>query len=651
MTINSINQLFLATLIFAVTSLFGITASARPLANDTNNLKAPLVDWNNGLQAVHLVQKWLKNGHVPGSAGSRKIMVTGLIGVKVTFRVQGATAGWAAAYVKRDIAVANSNLPVNLLIPLKQAAQAAFHKLKSQLGNARFNAIKKGIKNQVAIPEISDIANNIMVDIQLGHDLQKIRLPKNAKPGMLVHRFSPDWNGLMMLIGPADFNQYAPEKLSDASFIWPATAQSHNLGPNMQIISLLHQQDLDLKDLKNVARPGGARLWRFKVVHVLQPAKNMPVMPLVRGNVLLPMHSISSATLANIADNITAALHDRFLPGKQAVRGAYQPSTGQFKPAVAGPRATALACYALSIRAKQLLDLNPSNAQAKKMADLALKTVEKTIEQNKTSRAYPAALALGLLTLCDTPSYGVRTNLRNYLGQRIFKLVQNNSASSPAVAALLTASLAGWYEHTRAAQTRDAVAQSMQTLWKQMFKNPAVPALQWLMIAHQKMRRTGYTLDAKEAQKIHKLIKRLITTLIKRQITTAPGNGPADVVGGYQLRGLPSGAPPTPTWRTAQVMSIITLGLGTKGVATKNDRIPWVLSAGLAARFIGQLMVAPPSCWYINDKNQAMGNIRISPWDNNMPISPTAMSLFAVVQLQQLLNQVPSTSSTQLNKH
>jgi hypothetical protein len=68
-----------------------------------------------------------------------------------------------------------------------------------------------------------------------------------------------------------------------------------------------------------------------------------------------------------------------------------------------------------------------------------------------------------------------------------------------------------------------------------------------------------------------------------------------------------------------------------------NDRLEWILSAGLGTRYLAQLMFASPSCFYVRSPDDALGGVRQMLWDNRLSIPPTAMSLLAALELEQTL--------------
>ncbi len=120
--------------------------------------------------------------------------------------------------------------------------------------------------------------------------------------------------------------------------------------------------------------------------------------------------------------------------------------------------------------------------------------------------------------------------------------------------------------------------------------------------------------------------------------------GPADVIGGFELEPAPVGTPPAPNWRTAQLLAFLSICLREDGITADRDALGWVLNAGLAARFIAQLMMDEASAYYVRSLPDAIGGVRMALWDNQLGLAPTALSLLACVQLQETLDHYTPVS-------
>lgn len=613
----------------------------------SGKLAAPLVDWNDAKQAQALVRQWLVQGKVPTKA-SGSIKVSGVIGIRITLRTLGVMAGKGDAYRRHLSTLVNHVGPAVDMTPLiKQAARHAFASVRNHLKDLQLRAMLTGNNGQmVKLPKLSEIADRLQIGVQVATQLTAIHVPTGAKSGAIFHMFAPDYHGLRMT-GAHGQGQ---------AFIWPATALARNVDPESQLYRLLSRIGLGPGALDTIARPGGPKLQRFDVIQVVRPRVGMPVMHLIRGNELLPAHSITGPTLDDIAQRLTGALRQRIIPGEQVLRGTYHPTTQMFDPAVASNRSAGLACYALTVQAAHRLSEGSHDDEAKAFAHSALSIVQRMAGTGSGKHLSPAAGALVLMTMVDSPVGGVDKAVRDRLAHWLMGLAnakggfhlagKKQAALSSATEALITAALAQWYARTRDAAAGKIVSRSLQAVWQQMQKNVNISALPWLMIAQNKagdLLKADGLAGSRQAVAAREVgLAKLVSALVNRQVETVPAAGPADVVGGYQLTTIPQGAPPTPDWHSAEVLTFISAALRNKAVTRGQDQLGWILSAGLGVRFIGQLMIAQPSCFYIQDQQDAMGAVRVALWNNRLPVSATAMSLLGVTTLQDMLASTAS---------
>src|SRR5439155_25577164 len=117
-----------------------------------------------------------------------------------------------------------------------------------------------------------------------------------------------------------------------------------------------------------------------------------------------------------------------------------------------------------------------------------------------------------------------------------------------------------------------------------------------------------------------KTLAELELAVIGKQVVGPPREGPADVIGGFDLAVNAGSRPPAPNWSTAPVLAFLADTLADEALAPKSARVPVLVSCGLAARFLGQLMFDEPSCFYVRSKKDALGGIRPALWDNTLSL-------------------------------
>ncbi|HEX7011029.1 MAG TPA: hypothetical protein VF184_13685 [Phycisphaeraceae bacterium] len=624
----------------------GLPAQAQTPAGDASPsaqaMTAPLVDGSHALQAHYWVESWLREGQVPSEV-EVSAPVTGLFGLCVTLRTDGITLGTGQAFHPSPRADAPS-AAVDLVPLLQQAAQEALAQTLEKLKDAQLRAVVEGRgATPLTPPRIEQLADRIAVDIQIGHRLQTIHVPAEAPPDQVFGTFAPGYHGLRM---PAPTGQEAEEAV-----IWPATALAMNTSPQSQLVQLLDKRGHRPRlDLPLVARPGGITLQRFDVIHVVRPRPSQPAMQLVRGNALLPTHPIDGRTLDEMALRLAKHLEQRFTTSG-LVRGTYQPSRNQYDPPVASPEEVALACYAMTRHCKYLLTLRTEDASlqgsARRTLAVATDQARHMLEQNQVE---PATAALVLLTLVDTPVPAGAQAMRDRLGQHLLELANRQPLvqdRQEATHALVTAALAAWYAQTRDASLGKVVQQRIDQLWQHAQGSPNVHALPWFMLAHERVAHLLAGSDPALAQTLAQQqqgIATLLTKLSEQQVIEPPVLGPPDVIGGFELHRGPAGSPPNPDWRTAPLTAFLAIALREPGITQGRDVIGWLLTAGMATRFLGQLIIDDPSCYYIQSPADALGGVRLTLWNNELGVAPLAMSLLAVTELQETQTQLASFS-------
>lgn len=148
-----------------------------------------------------------------------------------------------------------------------------------------------------------------------------------------------------------------------------------------------------------------------------------------------------------------------------------------------------------------------------------------------------------------------------------------------------------------------------------------------------------------EGEALHRrrleVVSRVLRQLRRCQVTE-PALGPDDVVGGVDLYSTPKQGAPCPDWRTAQALSLMTAALRHPSLDGRH-RMHLTSECALAARFLGQLMFDRPDCFYVRSPELVLGGVRRRLSDNKLGITPTAVALLAVIDLQESLAALAPT--------
>lgn len=602
-------------------------------------VEAPLVDFSHTQRAYRLVAQWLDP---QSQSSSEKIPVTGLIGVRVTLRHAGYTLGAGEMYRDDlDQALNRPGPPIDLVPLVHAATKTAITAAKQKLQDVNIRAQIEGRLGGVAkAPSLEQLGRFVLIELQIGHRLQLVRVPEDATINSIFAKFCPGYHGLRVVAPNA--------KQPRGSLIWPASAITANIQPDRQLRGLLANQGYDEKSIKELGRPGGPILHRFETLHIVCTQPNTAPRRLVRGNQPIEAHTVDTKTLEAMATNLARHLQERFI--QDGARGMYHPTRDRYDPILANPQQAALACYAIDRHDRSLWHRDRNSQQ-----QMATKIVQKVAQAigrdalDPDGAAGPAAAALVLLTLTDSGTPQPATPLRNELGQLLLSLHNpaNGVDSSPepkdvsvnqATAALMAAALAAAYEQTRVPEMAQASQAALATIRQE---GPRAMSLYWFTLAHRHLSKSPRGNDDPSADQAHRERSRYIADLVKilneQQVIESPLLGPDDVLGGFELYRAARGSPPQPDWRSTSLLAFLAAALGNSHITQDQDINGWILAANLGTRFIAQLMMDRANCFAVPNKKRALGGVRLSLWDNRLAIDPTAMGLLAMVELQESL--------------
>lgn len=627
-------MLHLRNVVAGVVSMSCIVTGAMA-ADGVDQVSAPLVDWSHAIAAYRHADEWVRAGST-AQRGEEAIEVAGLAGVRVTLRWGGRTMSFGESTYEGVLD--NPLQKSDLLTFTAGAMDRALLGLRSATPGG-----DQGVEERVAA-----ILPRLTVDLEVALSPEPVVLSTTALQESLYHRFAPGYHGLRLTV----------DGRQGAAWIWPATALARGQGPEDQIHQALQMLRLSHETIKVVARPSGPRLERFETIHIVKPSWDLPPMRLVRGNTLLPTTVLDGNTLDRMAFRITQHLLRRQRDnGRMA--GTYRPTSDRYDPETATAVDHALAVYAMSQWARYSERAQPELARHKPTEAAVAQAVDHLMTQLMpkldTVRITPAALTL--MTLCEAPYLADRKGYRDALATQILALrndngtfgsQQPNEVLDSRSQAIIVAALVQYYEQTRDEALLAKVVASYREIWNSGGRDN-LAAMPWLARTWTRLRRLGVVDRLVDPNQTTGLVASHMATvvveLLGRQITSAPQLGPEDVIGGFTLtRRTPDGAPHADVrsadglWLIAEALQSDSF-LSDKQVRIDQSRVELIISAGLAARFLAQLMFDEPGCYYVISANDAMGGVRQSLWDNQLPVHASAGTLLATTALLDALQR------------
>ncbi|MCC7205634.1 MAG: hypothetical protein IT441_11185 [Phycisphaeraceae bacterium] len=628
-------------------------------------ITAPRVDWFHAQRGQRMVEAWVSHAALaatepstPPPADIEPMPVSNVLGVRVTLRWLGRTMGVGDVVLDTSDTSRLLAQTVDLTDLLHRATDKALAQVQTNLDDRNHRAaVRAGGEDH---PQPWTLANirPLLADVQIGYQSTAIHVAASEPEGAIYHRFAPGYHGL--LLAPD-----ASKPAGEASLVWPATALAGNIAPTSQLMGLLSAGGISagevLKLVPKIGRAGGPDVRRFEVLHAARYSPDQPAVVLVRGNTLLPTTSVDGPKLASMAEAMTDHLLRR-QADDGGFAGTYLPSSDQFD----GERPTlqddALAAYVLARRAEYLSRFEPHGPRSAAVLRAAQSAVRRLVTTllPRDAGAEPAARALLVLTLVHMPDAESRKAERDQNVARLLDLqgqdgqyrLSNQPDARPLnlpTQALIDAALMAVHRLNRDPVAAEAVRMNRMHLESMLTPGRIVPAMPWWAMMEVDRRATG--LDAGDAAATQPggpdvdQFASLGVSMLEAQVVTQPAFGPADVVGGFDPMPPgqdPSEWAPTPDWRSANVLAFLSLALRQPGVVSADEQPRWVLGCGLAARFLGQLMFAEQSLYYVRSPQDVLGGVRPALWDNRLSTAPTAMTLLAVTELQETLRSLES---------
>jgi hypothetical protein len=629
--------------------------------------EAPRVDWSHAQSIYRLVDQWCHAGIIDTKQKPESLWASDVSGVCVTLRWLGKTMGVGQAMAESALAPsagtqpgAGVGNPVDLAALAQSATVLALSDVEARLIEARQAA--PGAK-VITLAELA-ARGELLVDVQVARTMHPITLATSDPPGAIYDQFAPGYHGLSMFRSVND-------KISQA-VIWPANCIAEDRLPQMQLVLLLHEMQYQVapdqldKQIALIGRRGGPAIARFEVIHLARPEKDAPVMQLVRGNAALPSTQFNSRTLESMADRLTEHLL-RCMREDGSMSGTYLPTSNKWEPETAPPAEQAVATYALGRRlasAGDKVQENPSLLTAQDAVYKSLDHLTKELLNPKRPAMDAPAMAITLMALCETPNVAGHKAQRDDLAAQLLVLANADGSfrsttgaparpgTTPAPAGepthvLIATALASYYEQTRDAKVLGAVRKSQAWLWDAARAKDRGATRPWIAYLEFRMHRLGDPVDNPDPKvwATHaKALGEMVNEVRGRQVTAAPALTPGldDLVGGFDtvLDRHGDAALPEPDYRTAYDVIFLAAMLREAPPNDRNVAMSRVLECSGGVRFLAELMFDDPSCYYVTFKQDALGGVRASLWDNRLGLLPSGVALLATVELQQAMNSV-----------
>lgn len=572
------------------------------------------------MEAYGAVEGWVRSMAPP--AEPARVDPPGSAGACVTLRLSGVVIGRATRMGEDGFTV-------------WRAAREAWSEAAPRLAGP-----EGLVRDAAAIEDAHDAAQRVTIDLQLAGAL----VPLPARPlDDLSMELSAGLDGVCARVGDR------------AEAVFPGTMLATNVHPGSALaasINALGLQRVGIGDprvsLAAMRRDHGLALYRFGTQHLAQPAPGSPPLFLHRGGRVVSMSEMNPAALCALEDRLVEHLASRKWPGEEpfGLLGTYKPWMGAYEDSKPGaPDAQALAALAL-LRSAIVRAAEPAAARARlALAWSVLADLGEVAEGEADPSTDSATLSLlhacsVLLHEAETASGGAADAWSPELRERakracalggadaerfnaLFAEGDFQAALAPAEQALVAYAMA--LDATRPGAPAEARARAEAAVRKLLRDTGAgdLPNLMpWVGLAE--LRLAGEGAVAPSAVALRQF----------RELTQRHTLQPLDV--GERDRDLTGGIvftrarAPLPSWQTLRPLSFTCVMLGDERL-TSQEEAPAELARLLPSlRFLAQLTAGDAEMHMFQSRERALGGVRMSLWDQRMPLETSALGLFTV---------------------
>jgi len=587
---------------------------ARPAAPGEQPAPAPITTTPTPAQALGVLARtrlMLTSWGQPSASTSPALQP--VPGVAVVLRFQGQIVGRASS-------LAGAGQTIDPLGVIGQAMNEAENRLP-----VRGDKLDEDQAQARRFAKLRLLAPEVTISVELAGPLTILEAPTYAQ----VEAEAP-WmlSGLAaQLSGQAGGQAGGPGGEQPVAGVFPSFMQMANLGPaeglGQAVSRATGQAILALLEPGELRSKHQVRLYRFAVVHAVEPSPDAPAEVLYRGQRLIDQTQIDDVpALRAFADTLADQLSRNTAPGTPPVGMQPIGPSAQIEPAT--PRQAAAIALALSsyvaVRAGNRQAPPPAEVLAR--AERAAGIVAGWAVASPEIKADPAACAMLALALGTDAPEEIKLVVAGAFMQATEAMPAGFAEAVPVNARGLLA-LAQPTPQLRADATRAAFAgQTPATVIAMM------PWLAWAELGTPGT--IAGTVPAASA------LRQMRTQVWQNQLAAVDAREDRrDLVGGILI---PGSRHPLPSWQSARAVAALATMMADDRLTGKDERGAEIVRLLASARFLRQLQVDRTLAWLAEDPQATLGGVRPSVFDQRVSAEATSMTLLAVVELLKAID-------------
>jgi hypothetical protein len=385
--------------------------------------------------------------------------------------------------------------------------------------------------------------------------------------------------------------------------------------------------------LAELTRRFGVSVYRFRTVHMAQPATGGPPFITFRGDDLVLDQDVTQPSLVDLARGIAEHLMGSRAPVEEPVGllGTYHPTPDRYDPLIAPPLEQALAAWALARYGRLHGDAEPAARQAVEAAGRVLADLAHVAAGESDLQADAVACAAVVVAGLEHPDLRGHTDVPElfarardrvgaaYTRENGFARV-DDAAVTPNGQALIAWALSRLLVTGSGDVDAGLVRSAIDAAWSSVPEPRQISLMPWLGWAEADYA-TAAGGPIANAQRLQ-MIRRLADA---SRVGSPDRPGPADLAGGLALTG---GERLTATAQTLRPAAFLAWMVRQPELTPRFDGAVAALDRTLAtARFAVQLSVREPTAWAYRNPGRAVGGIRAAAWDCRQPVAAQALGL------------------------
>lgn len=436
-----------------------------------------------------------------------------------------------------------------------------------------------------------------------------------------------------------------------AGAVFPSVMLASNMDPGRGLASAVSRATDDatliLKPPEELAKELGATFYRFRATHVAQPAPGEPPLFLHRGGRTVEPRELDEAELRRWADGLAENLRKRRWPGveKYGLQGTYDPVSGKYEAAWAPPGDQALVALSL-VQYFETPGVDSAGSRRARAEAAAILADLGVAEEGETQlNTEPAAEALAWVALRALGADGSNAGL-DAISARADELRPMFARLDDGLRQALDnrphrAAVSVWALARRCVVLSEAepvVEARLRAMYREVEPGQLVSLMPWLGWAELAWARFEKEPGVASPIAAAVALREMRSLMWEHQLRADDYPfDQRDLAGGIVFT---SARNPLPSWQSARPLAFVGTMLGDPRLTDEKETTREIVKLLAALRFLRQLSAGQAEGCLYADPARAMWGVRVSLWDQRMPVDATAMTLMAVCETLRSLEAI-----------